>query len=261
MDILAARKKAAERAKAAQAEGPKEQAEPAPAPAFPPLPDTTFVSDDAVSDASLMPDVPAAAAEPEVREAAPVQPEPGPAPFAAPAPAPADAEHAADRPSDAAAMLPSAAQNAGVLQEREQEMLSFLIGAEEYIVPVDQVQEVLTPREVTPVPHTPGHILGVCSLRGAVLPIVDLHRRLGLGVAAQDERSRIVVVHLGDDDTVGLTVDRVRGVVRILPSSVRPVPETVEQGAELLLGIARKDERLLILLDVEKAVGLAAQAR
>ena len=58
---------------------------------------------------------------------------------------------------------------------------------------------------------------------------------------------------------VGLAVDRVRGVVRLAPSLVRPAPETVEQGAELLKGIARKDERLLILLDVEKAIGLAAR--
>ena len=62
---------------------------------------------------------------------------------------------------------------------------------------------------------------------------------------------------LGHDDQVGLFVDRVRGVVRFLPSAVRPAPETVEQGAgaEFLKGIARKNDRLYILLDVEKAVG------
>lgn len=136
-------------------------------------------------------------------------------------------------------------------------MLAFLLGSEEYAVPVDLVAEVLTPREITPVPHVPPYILGVCSLRGAVLPIIDLDRRLGLAASARDERSRIIVAALGPDDRVGLFVDRVRGVVKILPSSVRPAPETVEQGeaAAFLRGIARKGDRLFILLDVEKAAG------
>jgi purine-binding chemotaxis protein CheW len=166
-------------------------------------------------------------------------------------------------PSPAAgeASVQPSGQEPELPQEQELEMLAFLLGTEEYVVPVDRVREVLTPREVTPVPHAPDHILGVCSLRGAVLPLVDLRRRLGLGRAAGDEKSRIVVVSLGPDDTVGLAVDRVRGVVRIAPSSLRPAPETVEEGGELLKGIARKDDRLLILLDVEAAVGTVAPGR
>ncbi len=136
-------------------------------------------------------------------------------------------------------------------------MLTFRLGSEDYLVPVDLVGEVLTPREITAVPHTPAYILGVCSLRGVVLPIIDLNQRLGLGESTRDDKSRIIVITLGTDDQVGLFVDRVRGVVRIPASSVRATPETVEQGeaAAFLRGIARKDDRLYILLDVEKAVG------
>jgi purine-binding chemotaxis protein CheW len=142
-------------------------------------------------------------------------------------------------------------------QELEMEMLAFQLGSEEYVVPVDLVGEVLTPREITAVPHVPSYILGVCSLRGTVLPIIDLNRRLGLVGSVRDEKSRIIVIAFGPDDRVGLFVDRVRGVVRLLPSSVRPAPETVDQGAgaAFLRGIARKDDRLYILLDVEKTVG------
>jgi purine-binding chemotaxis protein CheW len=140
--------------------------------------------------------------------------------------------------------------------DQELEMLAFLLGREEYVVPVEQVREVLKPREITPVPHTPEHIIGVCSLRGIVLPVVDLNRRLGLAAGTRDEKSRIIVTGTDVDDQVGLFVDRVRGVVRFPASAVRPAPETVEQDAECLKGIARKDERLFILLDVEKAVGV-----
>jgi chemotaxis signal transduction protein len=89
------------------------------------------------------------------------------------------------------------------------------------------------------------------------MPVIDLNRRLGLAASTRDEKSRIIVVSLGQDDQVGLFVDRVRGVVRLLSSAVRPAPETVAQGAgaEFLKGIARKDNQLYILLDMEKAIG------
>jgi len=241
MDILAARKKAAERAKAAKpeqavpAELPEVETTPAkPADDFPPIPDTSFVPDEPVpapqqvsapAGKKIMPEVKADVPGAAVAEALP-----------------------SPEPADGAEQTP---------QEQDLEMLSFLLGSEEYVVAVDTVREVLTPREITPVPNTPHYLLGVCSLRGAVMPIIDLNLRLGLGANARDEKSRIVVVSLGQDDQVGLFVDRVRGVVRFAPSSVQPAPDTVEQGAgaEFLKGIARKNDRLYILLDVEKAAG------
>lgn len=83
--------------------------------------------------------------------------------------------------------------------------------------------------------------------------MIDLSARLGVPSSVRDEKSRILVVTLNEEDT-GILVDRVTGVVRIHPESVRPIPETVEHGAEFLKGIARKDERLYILLDREKAL-------
>jgi len=88
-----------------------------------------------------------------------------------------------------------------------------------------------------------------------MLPIIDLRKRLGLAPGVNDEKSRIVVVGSNDEDA-GLLVDRVTGVFRILPNEIRPAPENIEQGAEFLRGIARKNEKLYILLDVVKAVGM-----
>ena len=256
MDILAARKKAAEKAKAHQAETdarPATQTDPAtehepaepvrpPVPAeetggplgdFPPIPDTSFVSD-----------------EP--------WPAPEPSPAAEKTPSAPTVQPAAKSVSKPTALGPEGGPDQS-REQREQalEMLSFLLGSEEYAVPVEQVREILTPQEITPVPHTADYLLGVCSLRGTVMPVIDLNRRLGLSVSLRDEKSRIVVVSLERDDQVGLFVDRVRGVVRIAPSAVQPAPETVEQGggAEFVKGIARMNERLYILLDVEKAAG------
>jgi purine-binding chemotaxis protein CheW len=237
MDILAARKKAAERAKAGKT-GPSEPALPAreeerqeePAPVIPLHPEAGVVPMEAMP---VPAEEPALPGEPAREAAAPAGPDAG-------APAPGEVS---EEPAD---------EQQEPEREREREMLAFLLGTEEYAVPVDQVQEVLTPREITPVPHTPAYVLGVCSLRGVVLPIIDLHRRLGLPAAPGDEKSRIIVMGLGRDDRIGLFVDRVRGVVRFLPSAVRPVPENIEQGAEFLQGIVRRDDRLFILLDIEK---------
>ncbi len=148
------------------------------------------------------------------------------------------------------------AEDAGEITAQELEMLAFRIGAEEYVVRIEQVREVLKIRDVTPIPHSEGHIMGVTSLRGRMLPIVDLGRLLGLTAGTRDEKSRIVVVSSDEEDT-GLLVDRVTGVVRIAQDSVRPAPETLAHGAEaeFIKGIARKDEKLYILLDLEKAVG------
>ncbi|MDA8099101.1 MAG: chemotaxis protein CheW [Nitrospiraceae bacterium] len=230
MDILAARKKAAERAKEVKKE--------AVAPGYAPEESRTTVA----------PALPAGGKQEEPKVAveqppAPVAEVPVMLPPASPSPAPE--QGAAPETADSAE------------GERELEMLAVLLGTEEYALPVDTVNEVLSPREITPVPHVPPHVLGVCSLRGIVLPVVDLHRRLGLAEGAHDEKSRIVVIRLGRDELVGLWVDRVRGVVRFPLSAVKPLPEAVAQGpgAELLTSIARKDDRLFILLDAEKAMG------
>jgi purine-binding chemotaxis protein CheW len=248
MDILAARKKAAEKAKAVSDQradpafpAPEQQELGVPAPAFRPLAEET----------TSVPNVPLAASA-QVPVMPPVSERTATAPPAMSVPVPEKKEGAA--PGLAASGTEESEQRQ---EEQDLEMLSFLLGSEEYVVPVERVREVLTPKEITPVPHTADYLVGVCSLRGTVMPVIDLNNRLGIAASARDERSRIIVVSLGQDDQVGLFVDRVRGVVRFQPSAVRPAPETVAQGAgaEFLKGIARKDDRLYILLDVEKAIG------
>jgi len=221
MDILAARKKAAERAKARQNQGGTEPA----APPSVPIEET-----------------------PRAVEAGPPPSASDPGPPAA-EPAVPVAHEAADETGHADA---EAAEKAPV---RELELLSFRLGGEEYAVTVDDVREVLNLRDLTPVPNTPAYVLGVTSLRGAMLPVVDLCKRLGLTPGVRDDKSRIIVVN-PDEEDVGLIVDRVTGVLRIMPDAVKPAPENVEQGAEFLRGIVRRDDKLYILLDLQKAVGI-----
>lgn len=223
LDILAARKKAAERGK--KKAGKAETAVPAVAsqPEGPALPSKS-------ADAGYV----SAKAESPVQQAWEAVPaddlESGPAP---------ELEEEAIEP-----------------EAQELESLAFRLGSEDYLVAVEQVKEVLKIRDVTPVPHALDFVPGVISLRGNVLPVIDLAKRLDLTPGVQDEKSRIIVVGLDDEDA-GLIVDRVTGVVRFLPDEVQPAPETVAQGhgAEYLKGIVRKEGKLYILLDLEKATG------
>jgi len=141
---------------------------------------------------------------------------------------------------------------------QEIEILSFRLGSEEYAVLVESVREVLKRRELTLVPNTPDYIPGVIPLRGTMLPVIDLCIRLGITPGVRDEKSRIVVVS-PDEEDVGLIVDRVTGVHRIREDEIKPPPENIEHGGELLRGIVRNDDKLYIVLDLVKAVGYQDQ--
>jgi purine-binding chemotaxis protein CheW len=224
MDILAARKKAAQRDKASQQQ---EQAQPA-AEVQAPAPEV-LLSQPVAPAALKTVTVPS---EPAVQTAV-------------------ITEH--DAASADAGM--DAIDGAAPAPHQEVEMLTFRMGSESYAVLVEDVREVLKVRDSTMVPNAPAFILGVMSLRGAMIPIIDLGKRLGLDSLVRDERSRIVVMNTDEED-VGLIVDRVTGVIRVMPGEIKPAPEHMEQGAEFLRGIVRKDDKLFILLDIEKAVAI-----
>jgi purine-binding chemotaxis protein CheW len=226
MDILAARKKAVERAKARSEQSPERAAE-APAP-------------------------------PRDEEALPVPAPSRTAPMAPveTVPAAAGVLPVRDASLDLTVAAPAAsADERGETPQQEIELLSFRLGGEEYALPVADVREVLKVVELTSVPNTPDYIPGIMSHRGTMLPILDLCRRFGLAPGVNDAKSRIVIVSVSDEE-VGLLVDRVTGVFRISPGEIKPAPENIERGEEFLRGIARKNDRLYILLDLKKVVGL-----
>jgi len=220
MDILAARKKAAEKARSRQN----------PEPAQPPEPPQGAITETPRTE------------EPASTAAGSV---PAPQPTDATTPSADGAVGGTEPDSPDEAIEPAI---------EEMELLTFRLGGEEYAVKVDDVREVLKIRELTLVPNAPGYILGVMSLRGAMLPVMDLCKRLGITQAARDEKTRILVVS-PDEEDVGLMVDRVSGVLKVTPDAIKPVPENIEHGAEFLRGIVRKEDRLYILLDLMKAVG------
>ena len=134
------------------------------------------------------------------------------------------------------------------------QLVTFLLGAEEYAIPVSRVREIIRPCPTTAIPHSPPHVKGLVNLRNLVVPVIDLRIRLGLEETPVTHRSRIVVIQL-EDRTLGAIVDSVTGVVRFSEEEVRSLPATEETDVDYVRGIVEKDEAFVILLEVERLFG------
>ena len=146
----------------------------------------------------------------------------------------------------------------GQLQESSQDatgsmqLVSFQLGQEEYGVEITKVQEIILMGEITQVPQTPEYIKGLINLRSTVIPIVDLRLRFGLQEQPTTDNTRIMVINVGGK-TIGIIVDAVSEVLRITQDQVAPPPPTVAGlGKEYLIGLAKLEDSLLILLDIDR---------
>jgi purine-binding chemotaxis protein CheW len=136
----------------------------------------------------------------------------------------------------------------------ERHLVTFALDGEEFGIPVVRVREVIRVSEITRVPQAPPHVRGVTNLRGRILPVVDLRSRFGLPPAEVTSRSRIVVVEVGDR-VVGLLVDAVLQVAKVPLEVIAAPPEEVRSAdADYLSGVARWNGRIIILLELEKAL-------
>lgn len=133
----------------------------------------------------------------------------------------------------------------------ERQLVVFDLASESYGVDIGAVREIIRMQTITRVPRTPDFVEGVINLRGKVIPVVDLRKRFRLVIAEQSAENRIVVVDISGQD-IGVIVDAVTEVLRIFEDSIEP-PSTVITTAEskYLMGIAKLEDRLIIMLDLE----------
>jgi purine-binding chemotaxis protein CheW len=135
--------------------------------------------------------------------------------------------------------------------EPMEHLVTFYLGHEEYALDVRLVQEIIRVAETTPVPRAPDFVKGVINLRGRIIPVVDLKRKLGLGeVDGSLRTARIVVIKLRDR-LVGLLVDGASQVLKVPVSTIEQAPEEVlEVNANYIRGVAKLQDRLIILMDL-----------
>ena len=140
--------------------------------------------------------------------------------------------------------------------EATEHLATFFLGREEYGVDVRLVQEIIRVSEITPVPRAPEFVKGVINLRGRIIPVMDLKRKLGLGEVDIARQSRIVVVKI-KDRLIGLLVDGASQVLKVPVSSIDAAPEeVVEIDATAIRGVAKLPGRLIILMDLMKTLSL-----
>ena len=133
-------------------------------------------------------------------------------------------------------------------------VIVFQLADKEYAVPVAQVQGIEKLMHITRVPKTPHYVKGVINLRGVVTPIIDLRERFGLPLPTDEETTRIIIIQL-EDMEVGFVVDSANDVLDIAMDTIEPQPEVVgSYEEEFISGVAKIDNRLLILLHLEKVL-------
>lgn len=143
----------------------------------------------------------------------------------------------------------------------EVQIVVFKLGREEYGISILQVQEIKRMTDITRVPHTPDYIKGVINLRGSVLPVVDLRKRLNLPPQENTDDTRIIIVKV-EDIAVGMIVDSVTEVTAILGENIESPNSVVgEIAANYISGVGKKDERLLILLSLEDIIGIGQEVK
>lgn len=136
------------------------------------------------------------------------------------------------------------------------QLVVFSIGKELYGVGIDAIQEIVRVPDVTEVPDAPIYLEGVINLRGKVIPVIDLRKRLRLNSAQRTKTTRVLVTENGKS-TVGLLVDSVSEVRKIQPDDIEDPPEMISAiGVEYITGVAKVDERLIILLDLKKILSI-----
>ena len=135
------------------------------------------------------------------------------------------------------------------------QLVIFQLGGEEFGVEIMQVQEIIRMPEITRIPQSPGYVEGVINLRGKIIVVINLDTRFGLNSKELDDDSRIIIVEVGEN-VVGMVVDSVSEVLRLSTSSVEAAPEIISSKikADYLKGVGKLDDRLLILLDLERVL-------
>ncbi len=134
----------------------------------------------------------------------------------------------------------------------EEQMVAFKLEREEFAVSIHQVREVLKMTPVTPLPQSAQFIEGVINLRGEIIPVVDLRKRFEMPAGERNEQTRIIIVEIEDSD-VGIIVDSVTEVLRLPSKAMKPPPRSVVgTRTDLIKGVGKIDDRLLIILNLEE---------
>ena len=131
------------------------------------------------------------------------------------------------------------------------QLVGFIIGDEEYAIPILNIQEIIKPIAYTRVPSTPDYVLGIFNLRGNVIPLIDLRRKFHISPKNEDTQTRYIVMKDGDN-IAGFVIDKLTEAIRLKSSQIDPAPETLKREKGMIMGIGKKESTILTILKVEE---------
>ncbi|QJE01450.1 chemotaxis protein CheW [Massilia forsythiae] len=132
------------------------------------------------------------------------------------------------------------------------EYLAFTLGSEEYGIDILKVQEIRGYEAVTRIANAPEFIKGVINLRGIIIPVVDMRIKFKLGTPTYDQFTVVIILNIGGR-IMGMVVDSVSDVTTLTPDQIKPAPDMGSAfSADYLVGLGTVDERMLILIDIDK---------
>lgn len=131
------------------------------------------------------------------------------------------------------------------------QLVGFVVGEEEFSVPILSIQEIIKPIEWTRVPQTPSYILGVFNLRGSVIPLIDLRLKFSLPAQKHTEFTRFIVIRY-EDEVAGFVIDRLTEAIRLKERDIGPAPETILEEKSLIEGVGKQNDRIITILKVDK---------
>ena len=134
------------------------------------------------------------------------------------------------------------------------EFLVFALGTELYGVELTRIKEILSPPPLTPVPRAAPEVVGVCSVRGLLVAVLDLRRKLRLAERPVTRRARILLTTADSGEVIGLLVDEVRQVVRLSENEIEIAAALGSDVSEHVMGVGRPEGAFLILLDLSAIV-------
>jgi purine-binding chemotaxis protein CheW len=134
----------------------------------------------------------------------------------------------------------------------KRQIITFNIGDLHLGADIMAIREIRAWSATTPIPHSPDYLCGVVNLRGSVVPVVDLSKRLGFGRTEPSERHVIIVIEIGSE-LRGIIVDAVNDIATIEDDHLQPQPDLGEEaGAKMVEGVIMIDERMVIILTLDR---------
>lgn len=135
---------------------------------------------------------------------------------------------------------------------KAKQIVVFGIGKEQYGIGIDAIHEIIKVPEITAVPDAPPFLEGMINLRGKILPVIDLRKRLRLPEAPRSKMTRVLITEEGGR-TIGLVVDCVSEVLKFNPEALEGTPEMITSiGVDYITGMVKLEGRLITLLDLAK---------